>query len=351
MPTSGYVGTAIRVNITLASPPAAGAPHTVAFTGPQANPGDVSLSPESMTFDSSNWSTAQILSVVPKRAGTIPIDYEISSSYTARKKVSSFNVTANPMPMDTPVWSGGGYSAYIGGVVQNGGGFSLQVLNTNVNNTLSVSVSGGISGTHHIELTAPDGSVTTSTSFVSTLNQLGMYQWRIGMTPVVGNTPSESAAVTAASVTGPSNRNFTATVSRSGYTSGAVSTTGPEAILMYYNPGNYSPGGGAGDTRDSGANATSDSWTLPFKWISQGDGVWEAEVTSFNMSPVNMVAVSPNGTIDATSDATGSFTNSNPGTTPITTGISLTFDLFYDGNLMVSGGGFYFGPWKIYTGP
>jgi hypothetical protein len=353
MALEGYVNQAIIVKIRMSEALVEGADHTVRFTGPQANPGDAGISPTLMTFTHENWNTEQDLSVTPRRPGTIPVNYKITAAYTQREKNSSFNVFAEDLPEDVPVWQSGDFGAinvYTSPSERLApGGFGLIVNNRSTLNSIALfsSAGSGMSGPITWRMYSPSGIESGDSPNVS-LTELGVYRWE-GYCNLEVSAP---AVPTEGPTSGPHHMLLQAKVSRPGYDSGFIDTTSPAKLYYKYRPGNYTDGGIPGAGRDAGSGTTSDSWTLPFYASSEGSG-WGVEVTGITKQHYPMsnaiaegkIEVTPS--LDAEGDSTQQVTISSPGNVPHVFGPITHFNILYQGNVLFADN-FQHYPWTIY---
>jgi hypothetical protein len=357
MTTSGYIGQTMKVKIKMADALVEGADHTVRFTGPQANPGDASIGPATMTFTHENWSEEQELSVTPWRGGTIPINYEITSPYTSRKKTSSFNVFAENLPQDVPVVSGSGYHlVHLSNFYGNG--LTITVNSSTDQNVFSLTLSGtgnGQPGFMTVQWTKPDGSIHLRQSIGDSLVP-GVHVFKVGCNATI-SAPYQDFTETM--VPGPHQKDVVARIERSWpnvYDTGWIVCDTPDRIHYFFEAGNYTNSGGYAPGHDAGPGITSDSWSIPFYLSSGGNDEWEITVNSLeltlyptNSGPVKDKVSITSGNLDVEGDASVSVSISDPGNTPHTWAATFNFSLSYAGVQIGTGMNFSLYPWTIHT--
>jgi hypothetical protein len=110
MALNGYKEVQFKVKIKMAQPLIDGGDHSVTFSGPVADPLDVTITTTSMSFNVSNWSAPQDLILTGHRVGHIPINYIVTAEYTSKQHHGVFFVEIDPVPTDEFIPTG----AYVG---------------------------------------------------------------------------------------------------------------------------------------------------------------------------------------------------------------------------------------------
>ncbi len=155
MATSGYTNAVIIVKVHMASALVVGAAHSVAFSGPLAGPEELEVRTGGLSFNNTNWSTDQNVRVIPKRPGTVNLNYVITSEFTRRTLHGTIPLTVTDPPVDTFIPSGefisghdlnpgvANSAAQIGYVVKSGAGSLVLAVTSSVTTTFFPAVSAG----------------------------------------------------------------------------------------------------------------------------------------------------------------------------------------------------------------